>query len=285
MPIQLESREHLPGVQLLHHNQDEVVAYTGESYLRNLPYLIDAATIFAQRNLGWTEVTARAILTRGLGVEHLTRGLELNDQTIPLILGDINRSRKIPSVMFFKEEGAKVGEYAGIACQRMFFPQTEEYPESGRLLGEEVPTMYQILRAVEQGERGRNRARSSIELALWLHGGISRWFFHRSGNFIAIYTNTRSTSFNQEYSYPHRLRFNQDPFAKELMRKGFNLVKLNGQEIDDNGVSRNDYIEPNLGIENLRPGSKEEIVRVHTMLTEEFKLGPLDALYSLYKVK
>src|SRR3990167_6289303 len=153
MAVQLESREHFPGVKMLHHNKDAVIAFSGEATLRNLPYLMEAGALFAERNLGWSETNARFMLTRGLKVDHLTMGLELNDQTIPFIMGDAHRARKIPSVLLFREEGSQPGEYLGFAAQRMHYFQTEN-PEPGRALGEEVPTLYQILRAVEPG--GRN---------------------------------------------------------------------------------------------------------------------------------
>lgn len=284
MAVILESREKEPGVRTLHHNDDEIVAFTGEAYLRNLPYLIKVGTVFARQNLGWTEKSARFMMTRGLGVDHLTRGLKLNDQTIPFIVEDANKLKKVPSVFLFRAKDSKEGEYIGYVAQRMFFIQTET-SEPGRSSGEEVPTMYQIFRAIEQGQRGKNRARSSIELALFFHEG-ARWFFHRTANYLAAYTNTQSDSLDQKESYPWGYLYNNErPFAQELIRRGFNLVKVNGEEIEETGVSRNDYCEPNLGIEKLRPGSKEEIVKVHRMMHEDFKMGPHDSLYALYKVK
>lgn len=247
--IKLESRERALGVFSFGPiNGDRVIVFGGQAYLDNLPYLIDAATLFLHTNVEWDIDFCRELMVKGMSVDHLMRkGEELNDETRTRILA--RREREIPSVFLFREEQAPEGHYLGISVQRKVFVKTES--------GLEVPVLDHILRAFERDFRGSLKGRLSVGWGLWHHKG-AMFYVHKTGNPIASYTNTQSEYLVQEDAHPWGAVDIKDPLMKEVRDKTMTkFILLPGREILPNGVIRRDYPEPNRGFkpEELRGGA------------------------------
>lgn len=238
MTINLESREHCEGVLHLQANRDTVIAFTGRAYLENLDYLTAASAQFVQRNFCWPMELAQMSMTRALKVTRLTGGRELDAGIISMITEDPRKAREIPSVMFFRRENTPPGRYGGISVQRMFFVPTEEMGE--------VPILYHSLRAMERDYRRQKRAELSVQLALFLHKE-ARKYIHRSTNPIAVYANLRSPVLSQEGRHPIDTPFDQIPVDYEIAKAVFNIIRINGEELEPSGVSRRDFPMRNRG--------------------------------------
>lgn len=279
---QLENREECPGVRLLTpENGDLIYAFSGRAFLENLHYLIETAKIFAQRNIGWSEEFCRALMTRGLSVNKLTGGAELDPELIDRIVDDPKKERQIPSVFLFRRECKRSGEYLGISAHRMLFIKTD-------LVNEKVPVLFHVLRAFEEEQRGRNRGRLSVQLALLLHRG-AKFYEHKTSNPLAAFTNTKSSELQQEGRIPWDGPEEEGTLGAEVHRKVFELVRVdNTRKMDPRGVIRNDYPEPN---NSFSPddlyGQALHYWRVMTDPVEKCGLGmgPNDSVLVQYKVK
>lgn len=282
MPVALESRESTPGIRIMEADNDKIFIYSGKAFLQNLEYLQDVYAQFAQKDVGWSPEYARYLATRGLGVDHLTKGSPLDDQTIRFILDNPLTARKVPSVMLFREQDSNPGEYLGFSAQRMYYPMVAR--EEGQQ-EEEVPVLYHIFRAFESASRGKHRGRMTVQLALLIHGA-AEWYYHRTGNHVAAYTNTESTSFDHSEMFPWVQPFDANQFAFSVAKKLSALVNPEGTPIDRFGVSRGAYREPNRQVVP-RPEHAPSMAFYNRMFgpaPENFNMGPLDAVLPLLKI-
>lgn len=271
-------REDFPGVKRLHTNRDIVFAFTGEAFLCNLDYLRDQFVYSSHRNIGWSMEYSRELATKGLGVDQLTRRAPITEETIGLIIDDPLKRRRIPSVMLFRPENGEPGRYIGISAQRMFYPYVsrgEEEPE------QEEAVLYHILRAFDRDRRGKQRGRTSVELGLLLHQD-ARWYGHRTGSHVAAYTNTRSEALDQTHSHPWKEGFTEDPLAWAIVKKMYDILG-NRTGIDEFGVSRGEYKEPNKAVEIRK--EHEGSMRIWRKMFQEFGMTLYDAVFPLYRVK
>lgn len=270
--IKLESREGRPGVTFLDpENGDFIVLFRHEAYLQNLPYLIDVASLFTERNLGWSPEFSRAMMTKGLGVDKLTGGDELNDETIARIV--TKKGREIPSVAFFRKIGAEAGSYFGITVQRALFISTTRVGE--------VSVLDHVLRSINMEERGRKRGRFCVQLALALHP--ARAYIHKTGNPIAAHTNQKSDLLIQAGRIPWDGASEEGSLEREVHEKAFRLIRLDDtRKMEPTGVIRNDYLEPNRGFDPsaLRAGA----LRTWEYMKNVLKMDPLDSVMPFYWV-
>ncbi len=285
MAVQLENREKLSGIRILHANNDAVVVFSGEAFLKNLPYLVSLYTEFGIRNVGWSPDYARQLALRGLGVDELRENAPLNNQTTAFILKDHNKLRRVPSVMLFRPEDGEPGQYMGFSAQRNYFPMVQRESQRPK---EEVPTTYHVFRAFDYDNRGKKRGRLSVELTLFLHPG-TKWYLHRTGNYVAAYANTQSTALDQRQSRPWKQLYNKGSFEFKLLKEMYNIVgsHSSADDLEETGVSRNEYHEPNGAIEEPRSGhkgSRRIWDKMYGRDPDEFDMDPLDAVFALYRV-
>lgn len=259
--VELLSKEGYPGVVKLPSGRDTIVVFQGKAYLDNLSYLIDTASIFLRRNVGWDEQFCRERMIKGMGIEDLTRGAKLDLETVAKIIA--RKERKIPSAFLFRSEDSPpeyrkdrenlpdgyYADYFGISVQRMLFLKTD-------LTGGEVPVLDHVLRAFEPGARDKRRGRVSVALALIRHVG-ARYYIHQTGNPIAAYTNTRSPYLVQEGVHPWTDLSISDPLTKEIREKASERILLPGRIMLPTGVVKADYPQPNRGFRpaELRGGA------------------------------
>lgn len=260
--VELMSRENHPGVFPLPSGSDTILVFQGRTYLENLDYLVNAATTFLQRNVGWDKEFCRGLMIKGMGVEDLTRGAKLDSEAIAKIVA--RREREIPSVFLFRSENTLpthreeredspegiYGQYFGISVQRMMFLRTE--------LTGEVPVLDHILRAFEPGARDNKRGRLSVALALIRHGR-ARYYIHKTGNPISAHTNRHSQYLVQEGAHPWGGLNISDPLTQEIREKASEQILLPGRTMLPTGVVKGDYPEPNRGFNpaELRGGALE----------------------------
>lgn len=281
MVTRLESREQNSGIRPLHVNKDVALVFSGRSYLENLDYLIEVASLLAHRNIGWSEEAARSVMTRAMRVNRLTGGKELSPDIIDMILDNPNKAREIPSAILFRKETAQPGSYLGITVQRMFYVQTEQAGE--------IPAFYHVLRAFEKEHRGRHRGRFSVELALAIHNE-AQVYMHRSTNPMALYTNTKSPALVQEGRHPLDTPFSEDPVAFEVAKEVVKIVSGDQAVLEPTGVVRGAYPEPNSSY--IEDPSYTETYELYLRMKRSKEKGGWamnfpngDALISYYRVK
>lgn len=281
MVTKVESREQNPGIKPLYINKDLALVFSGKSYLENLEYLIETASLLAHRNIGWSEEVAKSLMKRAMRVNRLTGGKELSSDVIDMILDNPAKAREIPSAILFRKETAQPGSYLGITIQRMFYVQTEQAGE--------IPAFYHVLRAFEKEQRGRHRGRFSVELALAIHNE-AQVYVHRSSNPMALYTNTKSPALIQEGRHPMDTPFSEDPVAFEVAKEIVKIVSGDQAVLDPIGVVRGAYPEPNTSFipDPNYPGTYNLYQRMITPVKEGgwgMDLSSGDAVISYYKVK
>lgn len=282
MVTQLESRENSGGVKTMHYANGELaVVFSGKSFLQNLDYLTEMASIFAHVNIGWGEETSRDIMTKAMRVSRLTGGRELTPDLIEMIVEDPKKAREIPSEILFRKENSQPGEYIGTSVQRNFFIQTEAAGE--------VPTFYHILRAFDTRFRGKHRGRFAVELALMVHDQ-ARVYLHRSSNPIALYTNTKSDALVQSGRHPIDTPYSEDPVAYEVAKEVVKIVSGEQAVLDPTGIVRGAYPEPNNSYvpDPRYPSTYSFYQRMTNPVTKGgwgMNLDTGDAVVAYYKVK
>lgn len=237
--LQLEYKEHSPGVLISRSENtgDVMVVFMGLTYLQNLDYLKDASAQFLSRNAKWELGFCRELMDKGMGVDELTWGLPLNDETIARIR-DKKKEAEIPSVFLFREDAAPEGQYHAISVQRKLFIETDNDGV--------VSVLDHVLRAVEPGYRRKGRGRDMVELALFRHGG-AMFYTHKTGNPLAAYINAFSKHLLFESSHPWSSLEITDPLMAEVRRKSARHIMLQRRRMLPNGVIKGDYPKPNKG--------------------------------------
>ncbi len=117
----------------------EVWTFSEGDFWNNKDPLTDIVVEFAQRELGWTEETARATYERSLKVD------------------DRRNEALIPSVLLFRRRGVVMG----VSAQRMRVIGTQ--------VAGDVPVEFHILRAFEKDARTKHMGRDSIDLGRYTH--------------------------------------------------------------------------------------------------------------------
>lgn len=249
--VRLQALEDYPGVVTFpattkKNTTDTIVAFSGRVYLEKLSYLKDAAVLFLQRNTLWSLDFCRQLMDKGMGVDELTWGRELNEETIAEVMR--TKEREVPSVFLFRGEGVPEGHYLGISVQRKLFINTD--------LAGEVPVMEHVLRVFEPDYRGKGRGRLTVSLGLLAHKG-AQFYLHKTGNPIAAHTNQLSDYLEQVSAHPWGARTISDPLMQEVRKETERYIMLPGRTMLPNGVIKGDYPERSrsFDVKDLRGGA------------------------------
>lgn len=264
----IESREHCAGVRTLRPNDEqEIIVFREGAFLRNLPYLQAVGSRFAQETTKWSPEYADFLMEKGLGVDGLTGGRPLTDSLTNRILYNQMTARLIPFVFLFRQVGAKEGEYTGFSAHRVF-----DLPDDSSV-------QYNVFRGVVAAARGRHTARFAAELSLSYTPDVLA-YVHRTRNPLAAYTNTQIKEFDLPSSAPWVIRYQDNPRAFYVAQETAKIVEGPDAVLDEFGVSRNAYREPNRGLEELREGHPSR--EIQAIMDGEFRMGSLDAVYCTY---
>lgn len=285
--VRLESLEDYPGVITFPASNrvstDTIVAFSGRVYLEKLDYLKDAAILFLQRNTLWSLDFCRQLMDKGMGVDELTWGRKLTDETITEVMR--TKEREVPSVFLFREEAAPAGYYLGISVQRKLFINTERFGE--------VSALEHVLRVFEPDYRGKGRGRLTVSLALLAHKG-AQVYFHKTGTPIAAYTNQLSDYLDQTNPHPWGGVDISDPLMQEMREKTQRYILLPGRKMLPNGVVKGDYPQRSrsFDVKELHGGA----LAAYTIMTDPEQLDMridgndedgkgYDSIVPLFKVK
>lgn len=297
-----EHREDNPGVIPIHlDNGDVIVAFMGRSYLEHLPYLLDTATDFLQRNTQLPSDFCRDLTQKGMEVEELVcrknrpfyrEDSVLDEQMIATILQKKEKEAKIPSVFLWREDKAPKGHYLGISVQRKRFINIKP-EETVNGVAKEVTVLEHVLRVFEPDYRGRHRGRLAVELALVRHGG-AMYYIHKTGSPLAAYTNTQSELLRQEDAHPWRGVVILDPEMQLVREKTKSYFLFPGEIMRSDGVIPNSYPGPNKGFDvaQLRGGAlamfntmtDEKGLNMHIVGDDPVRTR-YDSIVPLYRVK
>lgn len=282
----LGHRENEPGVKKQHVNGKVQIIFAGEAYLRCLGYLTGQYTDFASRDIGWTPAYAAKMASRGLGVADIIGHVKLNADTISLIMKNHDMERRLPTAILFREETAKPGDYLAMAAQRMFFPRVRL--AEGQVEREE-PVLYGVLRAIAENKRGEHMGRDMVESGLILHR-MAKWFTHRTPYDVAAYTNTQSDALDQEGAHPWLPRepwtrpFTDDKLAWAVEQE-MSRILGNPVPVDEWGICRDLYPEPNINVDNINRPEHEGRARIWDFMYVQQKMTTKDGILPLYRVR
>lgn len=206
----------------------DVDSFSEGRFWKNREPLTKIVIACAQRELGWTETTARRIYEKTLRVE------------------EPRKLSTTPSVLLFRREG----EFAGVSAQRLKYIKTYEAGV--------VPVLYHILRGFEPQHREQNMGRDSIELARYTHreaiyysarngGPVPAWATMNAGKEKS--TNT-SYIFVDETFHPWERLYDDnskfDRIYQEIMVELHMDIRTDGKWVHGStGVSKGDYPEYN----------------------------------------
>lgn len=254
-----------------------ITYFNRENFLLNIGRMVDLYTEFGVRDVGWSPEYARELALKGLGVEDLTRGAPLNEQTIDLILEDSRKARMIPNVALLRKVDLPPGQFIAFSAHRMYYPSVEI---DGVM--REVPVNYHVFRAIDGNERGQGIGRATVEFDLVLNND-AEFYFHRTGNHVAAYANTQVEVLDQGTCSPWELEYPENPALYRIIRAAYAMVRGGaGPDMDKHGVVRNAYREPNRAIE-IRYDHKGSM-RIHHMMFRKYRMRPLDGIVAGYKV-
>ncbi len=209
------------------HGPYDVEVFSERRFLRNQEPLTELVICFAQREMGWSEASARMVYEKALRVD------------------DPENENTIPSVLLFR----KGGLVAGISAQRLKYIRTYEAGV--------VPVLYHILRGIEPKYRAEGMGRDSIGLARFTHreaefyaarntGPVPVWATMQAGK----YKPTEVSEIFVEGTFHPWERFydqaNNDRIYQQLMAELHMDIRTFGRWISGTtGVSIKDYPEFN----------------------------------------
>lgn len=278
----LEKDPQLPQGRMLHLRDYDVTYFSMDDFLRNTKYLKTVFANFAHQKIGWSVSYSNYLAAQGLNIDNLTMGAPLNEQTIAFVLADPDKARKIPSVAMVSKPDSLPGQYIAFTAQRAFYPEIQETTRIRKV----VPVVYNILRAVDELERGGGIGKLIVGVTLLLHKDAS-FFMHRTGNYIAAYVNTQSDNLDQQDNSWYT-EYPENPYLYSLARSTYALIRGDGPDMDEMGVVRGAYREPNLAIpvpldhegRILHEGS----MRIWRIMHFKYKMGPLDGIVPIFRV-
>lgn len=203
------------------HGVYELDVFSEDEFLRNKEALTELVIVFAQRELGWSEASARTVYEKALKVENP------EDES------------KIPSVLVYRKS-----VLAGISAQRLKAVYT---PVAGVL-----PVHYHILRAFEEPFRGVGMGRDSVADTRLLHRR-ARYYAARNGGPVPVWatmqTGREQNIFEPGTSHPWDRFYDQDEndrVYQQLMGQLHMDIRTNGEwPSGKTGVSKKDYPEYN----------------------------------------
>lgn len=227
----------------LNFGTDEYLVYTGQTFLTHRADLVALASMFMQRELGWSLENSTKTIERGSRVTQ----------------EDLEDERRIPSMIVARNRGKNIG----VSLQRCIFLDTSEE--------EAVPFFQHNLRAFIEGARGKGRGRLIVQLARSYHPE-ARYYGHRSMNPMAVYANLRSGIFVPGTYSPWEELFDSNRKKQELMVGYFMRARVNPTAAVDwaTGVSKNDFPESNISCVP-RP-NHIPTMDIYTRMQEEFHM-------------
>lgn len=226
------------------HGPYDVEVFSEGRFLRNQEPLTELVICFAQREMGWSEASARMVYKKALGMD------------------DPEKESTIPSVLLFR----KAGVVAGISAQRLKYIRTYE---AGI-----VPVLYHILRGIEQEYRAEGMGRDSIGLARFIHRD-AEFYAARNGGPVPVWatmqagkhTSTEvSDSFVEGTFHPWERFYDQDEsdrIYQQLMAELHMDIRTRGRWINGStAVSIADYPEYNRSyMPNPNHGPTNDLLR------------------------
>ncbi len=153
-PMEIVTASLENGIRLHRSNRKvdyDVEVFSEGRFLRNRVALTEVVIGFAQREMGWSEASARRVYEKALKVD------DSEDESL------------IPSVLLFRREGI----IGGVSAQRLKDVRTYEVGT--------VPVLYHILRGFEPDFRNKRMGRDSIELARFTHREAEYYAARNSG--------------------------------------------------------------------------------------------------------
>ncbi len=271
---------------------DLIFALTGEAFLRNVGFVQEQYSRFAQSYFGWSSAYSDEFARSALGVGHLTKGLPLKKEVIEMILEDPIKRKRIPDAAFYRPKNGTPGIYTGMIASRMLFPivSLAEKPD------EQVSVQYQIIRAFHPDQRAKGRGRQSINLERMLHQDADpEKHVHRTPGYVAGFATHQSSALEQESGHPWVEPFvpgTRDWAIEQVVAR---ILGTDPALVDLNGVIRNFYKEPNLSVYkynergelvlNLREGHEDSLRFANTMYGHhegEYGMGPFDAIMPMH---
>lgn len=219
----------------LDHNGDEILVYSGRSFLDHRDSLVTLTSGFMSTELGWSLPVALRTIDRGLTVTEADRA----------------NPKLIPSVVVF----TRGGEIIGVSVQRYIDIDTD--------IAGPVPFLQHLLRAFKERYRGRGRGRFSVQLAQTLHDD-AEYYGHRTHNPIALYANQKSEIFVPGGYLPPDALYNTNPKSQEIMVRYYLRTRVNttGSVDFTTGVSKEDFPEPNMSyLPNPKHAPTMELLR------------------------
>lgn len=153
---------------------------------------------------------------------------------------DSNVGQNPSMILFRKKSDGDFHKYIGFSWQEILLIPTE--------VAGNVSLLYLRLRAFEERHRRKHLGGSALQLSEAIYQEPS-WFAHRTQSPAAAYSVLGSGVLIPGRCFPWNASYSENLLAEQLKDGVFNLVKVNGREIDQYGVSKGDYLESNNAFE------------------------------------
>ncbi len=241
------------------------VVLSGEALLNNWPYIYDKGVQSVVRNFGRSEAAAIDLIEEGMNIDGLSEGLTTRDilrsqRAREEIVSDAAKARKIPSAVLVRRENLMPGNYCAFSAAREFFVELSPANFETGTPAVIKPTIYHIVRSVDENERayrtredereGKLRlriGRHMTNIEILIHRG-ARSFVQRSASGIAVYANMQVENLVQESCHPYAELYEEGSEELAVVKGVAELLMAHGSEIDIYGVSREATLEPNRSI-------------------------------------